>query len=486
MSLYRMPHPALALAIVTIAGAWAVPVSAQMDATDAALEASARTLDVLEQAGRALDQKQFDEAARLYRLAAELSPEDGQPLVLAGVAAFQIPAPVAARRDLRRALTRPLAAEDRDLAHLYLGLIAQQLQRPREGDEATRRSDGDDGAWSVALTTSLGGGYDSNARQTAPGSLDAEGVGVVPELAAVYAAASVEHALGRRFDGGTSLDASYAIDQSAYQDRQFADLDFQEHVLALELAHPLDDAIRVAMAATGDLSFTGKGTQLRAFQRSLRLDPQLTLGAGVLRARLGAAWQQTSTLDPAYSHLSGRRLEVNITPQLAVAGWRGSLTGRLRRDDLGRASTGPTPSPDELCPDCTADTEIPYSNQSFGANARIAAPLSWRLRPALSARWELRSYDQPQRTQRQGPFGIEDLGTRIRQDTRLGLGASLTLRLTDDATLSVRYDHLRLWSNYERLRGTGCPVGTSCDPDAGDRRGYRKHGLTLDLSIEWS
>jgi hypothetical protein len=477
---------ALAPAILMIAGAGAAPVFAQSPAADATLEASARALDVLEQAGRALDQKHFDEAARLYRQAAELSPEDGQPLVLAGVAAFQIPAPVAARRDLRRALARPLVAEDRDLARLYLDLIAQQLERPPETDGARRRSDSDDGAWSVALTTTLGGGYDSNARQTAPGSLDAEGVGVIPELAAVYAAGSVELALGQRFDGGTSFDASYAVEQSTYQDRQFADLDFQEHVLALELAHPLDDAIRVALAATGDLSFTGVGTQLRAFQRSLRLDPQLTLGGGMLRARLGAAWQQTSTLDPAYSHLSGRRLEVTMTPQLAVAGWRGSLMGRLRRDELGRASTGPTPSPDELCPDCTAETEIPYSNESFGATARIAAPLSWRLRPGLSARWELRSYDQPQRTQRQGPSGIEDLGTRVRQDTRLGLGASLTLRLTPDITLTARYDQLRLWSNYDRLRGTGCPAGTTCDSDAGDRKGYRKHGLTLDLSIEWS
>jgi hypothetical protein len=309
---------------------------------------------------------------------------------------------------------------------------------------------------------------------------------VVPERAAVYAAASVELALGRHFDGGTSLDASYSVEQSAYQDRQFADLDFQEHVLALELAHPLADAVRVALAATGDLSFTGVGTQLLAFQRSLRLDPQLTLGGGMVRVRLGAAWQQTSTLDPAYSYLSGRRLEMNMAPQLAAAGWRASLLARLRRDDLGRTSTGPTPSPDELCPECTAETEIPYSNQSVGASARIAAPWDWRLRPALSARWELRSYDQPQRTQRQGPFGVEDLGTRVRQDTRLGLGASLTLRLTDSAWLTARYDHLRLRSNYERLRGTGCPANTTCDAGAGDRRGYRKHGLTLDLSIEWS
>ena len=484
MHLYRMTIPALALAIATIASAWATPVFAQR-AAEATLEVSAQALDVLERAGRALDARRFEEAARLYRQAAQLQPADGQPLVLAGVAAYQIPAPVAARRDLRQALARPLEPADRELARLYLGLIAQELRPPSGADDDQRASRGDDD-WSVGLTTTLGGGYDSNARQTAPGSLDAEGVGLVPQLAAVYAAGSVELALGRHFDGGSSFDASYSVEQSAYQDRQFADLDFQEHVLALEFAHHVTDAIRVALGATGDLSFTGVGTQLLAFQRSLRLDPQVTLGGPGLRARLGAAWQQTSTLDPAYSYLSGRRLEVSMTPQLAVAGWRGSLLGRLRRDDLGRTRTGPTPAPDELCPDCTAETEIPYSNQSVGAAARIAAPWAWRLRPALSARWELRSYDQPQRTQREGPFGIEDLGTRVRQDTRLGLGASLTLRLTDSAWLSARYDHLRLRSNYERLRGTGCPGATTCDAGAGDRRGYRKHGLTLDLSIEWS
>jgi hypothetical protein len=485
----RMPSPARALAIVMIASAWAAPVFAQAADAEAMLQAKGEALDLLEKAGRALDERRFAAAATLYRQAAARDPDDGQALVLAGVAAYQIPAPGAARRDLREALARPLAPEDKDLARLYLGLIAEDLRRPPPGAadlDGPRHSDNDGDAWSMALTTTAGGGYDSNARQTAPGSLDADGATVVPEQAAVYASAALELALGRRFASDGTFDFGYAIEQSAYQDRQFADLDFQEHVLTLEIAHPLGDAIRAALSATGDLSFTGVGTQLRAFQRSLRLDPELSLGQGMLRARLAASWQQTDTLDPAYSFLSGRRLEASLTPQLAVGGWRGSLMARLRRDDLGSARTGPQPSPDDLCPDCTADTLVPYSNQSIAATARLAAPLSWRVRPALSARWELRSYDRPQRTQRQGPFGIEDLGTRIRHDARLGLGGSLSLRLTPNCSLTARYDHLRLGSSYERLRGTGCPAGTTCDADAGDRRGYRKHGLTLDLSIEWS
>jgi tetratricopeptide (TPR) repeat protein len=488
MPVTRMPSLARALAIVMIASAWAASAFAQAPAAGLRLEVQVKALDLLERAGRAQDERRFREAAALYRQAAELNPDDGQPLVLAGVAAYQIPALAAAGRDLRQALSRPLAPEDRDLARLYLGLITEDLRRPSpSGDQARPRpNDVEPSPWSAALTTTAGGGYDSNARQTAPGSLDADGATLVPQQAAVYGAASVELALGRRFDGGGSFDFSYAVEQSAYENRAFADLDFQEHVLALEFAHPLDEAIQAALAATADLSFTGVATQLRAFQRSLRLDPQLLLGAGMVRVRLAAAWQQTSTLDPTYSFLSGRRLEASMTPQLAVAGWRASVMGRLRRDDLGSANTGPQPSPDDVCPECTAETVVPYSNKSVGATARLAAPFSWRLRPAMSARWELRGYDQPQRTQRQGPFGIEDLGTRIRRDTRLGLGGSLTLRLTDDCTLTARYDHLRLWSNHQRLRGTGCPAGTSCDAAAGDRRGYRKHGLTLDLSIEWS
>jgi hypothetical protein len=302
----------------------------------------------------------------------------------------------------------------------------------------------------------------------------------------VYGAASLELELGRQLAAGTRLDLSYAIEQSAYEDRRFADLDFQAHTLTVELAHRLADGVQVALAATGDLSFTGVGSELRAFQRSLRLDPQLALGAGAVRVRLAAAWQQTSTLDPAFSYLSGRRMEATMAPQLTMAGWRASLTGRLRRDDLGTARTGPEPAPDELCPDCTADTEIPYGNRSAGTTARLAAPLAWRLRPALSARWEVRSYDRPQRTERQGSAGIEELGTRLRRDTRLGLGGSLTLRLTEDVGLTVRYDHLQLRTSYDRLRGTGCPPATACDASASDRPGYRKHGLTLDLSIEWS
>jgi hypothetical protein len=481
-----MSVPARALAIVLIACAWAAPVLADGRASDAALAAQARTLDLLERAGRAADGKRFAEAARLYRKAAALDPGDGQALVLAGVAAYQIPAPRAARRDLERALARRLGPDDRELAELYLGLIAQE----RAGDQAVRPDGGEDGAadqlWTVAISTTVGGGYDSNARQTPPGSLDAEGVGFAPAQGAVYASASIELGLSRGFRTGTSVELTYVIDQSAYQDRSFADLDFQEHTVALELAQTLGPDARVALTATGDLSFTGVGTELRPFQRSLRLDPELVIGASAVRVRVGGAWQRISTLDPALAHLSGQRLEASLSPQLSLAGWRASVTGRLRRDDLGSVHVGAEPSPDGLCLDCITDTVVPYSNQGVGASARLSAPFRWRLRPSLSGRWELRSYDRPQRTQRVGASGLETLGSRIRQDIRLGVGASVALRLGPACTLTARYDHLRLSSSYQELQAARCPQGDSCDASAGDRRGYRKHGLTLELSIDWS
>ena len=148
-------------------------------------------------------------------------------------------------------------------------------------------------------------------------------------------------------------------------------------------------------------------------------------------------------------------------PQLLLGGWRAAFTGRLRRDNLGSARSGSWLAPDELCPECNARTIAPYSNGSVAAALRVSGPVRWQVRPGASARWEQRHYDQPQFTERQGPFGIQHLDRRLRHDQRVGAGASLALRLSRAWTLAARYDHSRVSSSFDPLPG-GCPPGQAC------------------------
>jgi hypothetical protein len=167
------------------------------------------------------------------------------------------------------------------LARLYLGLIAEDSAPPiterRSGTRATPTMSSPAPGPSRSPTTA-GGGYDSNARQTAPGSLDADGATLVPQQAAVYGAASVELALGRRFDGGGSFDASYAIEQSAYENRAFR----RSRLSGARAGAGVRPSAGGRDPGGADCDrrpvVHGVGTELRAFQRSLRLDPQLVLG----------------------------------------------------------------------------------------------------------------------------------------------------------------------------------------------------------------
>jgi hypothetical protein len=417
-------------------------------------------LELLVRAGRAFQERRFLEAVGLYRRAWAIDPADGQPLVMAGVAAFESRSVALARQDLQQALQGRLDPADRELARTYLDLL---------GPEASGDTHDSAPAWTPSVTTTTGGGYDSNARQLPARDLD---TGLQQQAAArsLFAAAGIQLALARALGSHLDLEARYAVEQRIHADRALADFDFLDQEAALELAARLSRAARLALTVSGDLSLSGAMTALRPFQRSLRIDPQLTLGDPEARLRLAVGWQRTSTLDLNLAFLSGDRFEVAATPSLTFAGWQLTVAGRLRRDRLGTARIA-SPDADGVCAVCLATDVVPYSNRAVAATARLAAPARWRLRPGLTARWETRFYDSPQHTQVQRPNAVEYRAAHLRQDQRLAAGAALSWRLHPVVVTTVRYEQSALFTTFT-------PAGPSTS-------GYRKQTVAVELSIDW-
>jgi hypothetical protein len=440
-------------------------------------------LDLLSRAGRAFSGQRFDSAARLYRQAFALDPRDAQPLVMAGVAAYEAHTPAVARRDLRLAMgSSRLLPQDRELALTYLGLIEEDLQSaalaPMNLRPETRSS--------LSLATSVGGGYDSNARQTRLGALDTENSSGAPASGSVFASAGVELGMDASLGDHTDVEIGLAARQSFYPDRARADLDFQEYELRLQASHRFLDWLTARFAASSDLSYSGLGTALRPFQSSVRLEPQLLFGSSTARLRLTGAWQAISTHDPTLGQLSGRRLEVSVTPAVPIGDWRVSLGGRVRHNALGTDRTPLGPSEDPFCPACTSTQVLPYSHTSMGGTFLLSGPYRWRIRPSLVGRWEIRLYDDPQHTERTGSLPAERGDFRSRRDEHLALGSGLTVRLATGLILGLRYEQSAFASSLTPIASpAGCSPPACAGESGPERRGYRKHAWHLDLTIVW-
>ncbi len=505
----------------------AVRAASGTAAAESADDRELRALDLMVRAGRAFKTRHFVQAAELYRAAWAIDPLNGQALCLAGVAAFEGGQYASARRDLQQALAHGLAPDDRELARSYLDLIpgrtrtgvadpaepvattaasirtidpfASDPTAPPLGDVPSAfvstaasapaaRADtaapdlDDDPLWTPTVTTAVAGGYD-NARQLSR-ALDTD---ISPARAAVapFVSGSVELAIDRALGRSAEVDLRYGLDQKAQVDRTLADLDSLEHEASVELTQRLGRLARLSLAATGTLSFTGLATRLLPFQRSLRIDPQIQLGRDSARLRLGLAWQRTETQDPALAHLSGRRLEVSASPLLTVAGWQLWLSGRLRQDQLGTARSPQPTADDPTCPGCTFTLVEPYSNISTAASARVGAPLRWRLRPALAARWERRLYDLPRRTELNGPADFQSSGgAQLRADQRLSVDASLQLQLTTSVVAGARFDESASSTTYSALGRPAC-VGAICPMNPPTDTGYHRRAFTLELVVHW-
>ncbi|HEY0712897.1 MAG TPA: hypothetical protein VGF45_09505, partial [Polyangia bacterium] len=340
-----------------------------------------RAQRLIERADREFKQRRFGDAHGLYRRAYALDGSAPQALVMAGVAAYNAGEAASARRDLTAAMARPLSSEDRALAQTYLDILAM--------------GDADASKWQPRLRLAFAGGFDGNVRGTAPGGVDATVAGAVAQGAG-FGSVAIGAGLDRSWDA-VEAGIGYELFQVGYPGADLASYNYQEHAATARVGSARRGLFSWELSARGDLSFTGFGTQLRAFQSSASGELETIVGYNQpLRLRLAAGGMAIETLDPTLAFLSGSRLEARLVPEWTIAAWRLSLPLRWRRDWMGTMRGTPLEIDPIDCPGCTTASITPYSNQAWAVGARLMAPMRWRVRPSLSARAERRRYLQAQ------------------------------------------------------------------------------------------
>ena len=479
----------LALGFLCLAPPITFPATARADAPSddqgATPTAAVPRQALISQADRAFHAGRYAEAADLYRRAALLDRQAGDAPLMAAVAAFQIHQYGQARRDLGRALSRRLSREDQELGLLYLDLLAESSATP--ATDSAHDDSGPSGSETFApsLSTTFGAGLERNPTRAGAAALEGD---LQPSSgrATGVGSASLELGLAGTPLPGLDLDVDYTVEQSAYQDRALADLDYQDHLLELRLQTALSAGVQLATTVAGELSFSGTGRAMRPFSRALRSGLELTLGEGALKLRLAGGYQATAVQDRALTFLGGHRFELRATPMVQLGGWRASLAGRLRVDALGSArSTAITEDELSPCPGCRTGTVVPYASQSAALSTTIMAPLPWRLRPALWARVERRTYTGQALLELGTPAGTSRIPLGHRLAGSAALGASLRLRITSAVALTARWDHASLLTVFRPRSPGACSGHDFCGNGTLADRRHDKQTFALDLQIDW-
>jgi hypothetical protein len=432
---------------------------------------------LLSRADRALQARRWADAAELYRRAAALDPAAGDAPLMAAVAAFQLEEYGQVRRDLARAFARQLSPEDRALGHTYLDLV---------NDAPGPDADDPDQAFTPAVRTTLGAGFDDNPQHRGASDLESEATGGL-RRGAGFGSAALELGLQGPAVPGVDLEFGYTLEQTAYSDRTLADLDYQDHLLEVTIAAAPSDQVRVQLMLSGDLSLSGVGAGLTPFSRGGRSELRVGFGRGWLQLQLGGSYQGTEVLDPDLAFLSGHRFDLTITPVVILRDWRTALTARLRTDALGSATFEPGLDAEPACAACSAAAVIPYSNRAAALALRLTAPGRWWLRPSVWARGDRRLYHQQAVLERAevtaGPVQRTALGQRATGSA--AVGASLRLRLAEQVSLTTRWEYQRFVGRFRPASATACAGHDACGQGALADRRYHKQTVGLQLEVEW-
>lgn len=456
--------------------------------TPSAADASASPQEALAEADRAFHARRYARAAALYRRAAALDHGRGEAALMAAVAAFQLAQYDQARKDLDRALAADLDPEDRALGKTYLSLLAEvtgadDASSPSGGSSADLRATGADlthetSPITLSLATTLGAGLDSNPQHQGAAELAAEAGG--SRAGAPFASGTVDLGLEGVLADDLELEVAYSLEQAAYGDRQLAELDYQDHALAVALGAPIGSQVRLTITAGSDLSLTGLGVGLVPFSRAGRGELDLQLGRKMFQLRLGAGYSATEILDPELAFLSGQRFEGRASPVLSWRGWRLTLTGRLRQDRLG-SSREPDESEGGGAP--AGDARIPYSNRAGALLGRVSGPAAWRLRPTVWARLERRRYHPVTRSSSDPLPSAIPLGERTTDSA--AMGASLRWQLSERTALTAHWDLRRYRASFEAAADGTCFGSTVCGQGVLAARRYHQQTLGLQLQIQW-
>jgi len=383
-----------------------------------------------------------------------------------------------ARTALTRALGRGPDPEFRSLAETYLDLISVVEQSDR--------------AWQTHALVSAGGGVDSNVAALPIADVDHPLSSTATDSgSSVSPFASVALTLG--FGYQTTRKAfsqlEYSLLQIAYTDPAADGYSFQDHALEWLNEAWAGKRLRFRLPLRAGFSLTGLRSHMTLFQWTAGLQPEIAVreAEGAL-LRFAAAYTRRTSLDGAYAHLSGRRLEGLVTQEWTASGWSVALGARLRDEQVGEISgaLGPV-SGAGPCSSCDATYQTPFSYRGVAGTARVWGPARWVVRPAISAGLERRSYTNPNRViALSSGAPPQDLVQWWRRDVRGNTSLSLTIGLSEHWALTTRYELTRNWSNVNGARSAGCAAGTApCHPlDTGDLN-YQRHVVALELEASW-
>jgi tetratricopeptide (TPR) repeat protein len=328
------------------------------------------------------------------------------------------------------------------------------------------------GGWDAVMR--VAGGYDSDALQTGPFSLEPPGARPTPTPSAM---ASASLGLSRRLRAGDEwhADLTYAFDQVAYLAPAAQDRSLQLHSFAAALERPLGGSLRAGASISGQLALTG----LSAF-RGL----QGGGGAGVWAA-LDEGPLLTTRADLEYGRkqglaefgwLDGDRFDASVLQQLRLPALALEAGYRFRADLIGALQTaGLRPLPLQACPaGCLVQAITPLGYASNTAWLQLRARPTERLGLELSGGFEHRNYlADDALTLRQIGGIVNDLDRRRRHEQRWLLGAGASLGLSRGLSFTARWDLV-----VNRSVGDGL----SLDPDG---HSYERHVFSLGTAYAW-
>jgi hypothetical protein len=427
---------------------------------------SARAARLVASGNAAYRAHRYHEAAVLAERAASLDPSSGEALLLAGLARFELGEKPEARRRLTLALSRSLDPEDRELAHTFLDIAREAAVEEEESS-----------VWLLHLRGSLGGGYDDNVRLSP--LKDQAGLAAAGESrAGAFVSSSLFAGAGVRFPVGSS-EVEYGLLQITYPDWTLDGSSFQMHMLEWMTELSLG-RVRLRLPLRGDASLIGFAQGLHPFEWSGAFEPEVIVGLGSAKARLGGGYVRHYPLDPELSFLDGRRLQVSGALELGGAGWNAAFLARYRQERLGQARGEAST---DGCPDCTYVTSYSYRAPAFGL--KLGAPRDWLIRPALSGWVEDRRYPAASVGGTLADGSTARSGRPTRRDLRVSAAAEVSLQLGKIWQLTARYDLLRNGSNLDGAPGPDCRTRGLCHPLEQRNYNYAKQTFTLELEAEW-
>lgn len=414
------------------------------------------------------DAGRFEEARAHFLEAAKRSTSSGRAQLMAGASAYRAGNHSTAREEVTAALTLPLDEHDQRTAHDYLDRLSFGLRSSGRGR---------------GLSLAVGTGYDSNVLQV--------GVGQRDFLSSTQTGSPfLEVGLGlvtrHRLSDTLFAELAYGGSQRLYGVAASRDYSLQLHRVAAAMELEAARRWRLGASVAGDVFLTGL-SDFRGLQASGTGSVWLALDESeVTSTRVDIALARKAGLISEFRYLTGRRLDATLSQEFRFQKVAATAWYRYRRDRIGtlvQATSGQTPG-------VSQEYVIPFSSTAHAVGASARWDLGDWGEASLSAGLEWRDYLSQSFVRQQLADGtLEERGRRRREDVRFVLGPAVSMRVSKQAQLSVRYDFLSSQSNMDtRLADEpGACVAPEyvCHGYDYTNGNYQKHGPMLELSATW-